>query len=84
MHDNIVHCYGACFKDSSLYLVVERAQCNLEKYLSDQGGDVSDEVVWRLLHDIVRGLTFLCTRALYHRDLNPNNILVLTFHLSGC
>ncbi len=44
--------------------------------LSKQVGKLSEEQVWRVLHDVAAGLAYLHSKDIVHQDIKPDNILL--------
>ncbi len=44
--------------------------------LSKQIGKLSEEQIWRMLHDVASGLAYLHSKDIVHQDIKPDNILI--------
>ena len=44
--------------------------------LTKQVGKLSEEQVWRVLHDVAAGLAYLHSKDIVHQDIKPDNILL--------
>ncbi|XP_012556886.2 tyrosine-protein kinase SRK2 [Hydra vulgaris] len=77
-HKNLIHCYGVCYFDSYVYIVLELALHGaLHKFLQTSTGQNLT------LHDLVHiatqissGMTHLSHIRLLHRDIAARNMLV--------
>lgn len=73
-HPNITQLYGACLEPEAC-LVTEYMENNtLNDYLTAMDCDIDRKVALAL--DIAKGLIYLHTRDILHRDLRPENILI--------
>mmetsp|Transcript_33506 Transcript_33506/g.94245 ORF Transcript_33506/g.94245 Transcript_33506/m.94245 type:complete len:669 (-) Transcript_33506:53-2059(-) len=73
-HPNIVGILGTCCHNDTIYIVMQRMEGNLEKYLK-ANKNISLLRKWEICHDILTGLTWLHQRGILHLDLKLENIL---------
>ena len=76
-HPNIVQ-YLGYRKDENgqLILLMELMDQNLTNYLQRLESPVPYSILVNLCQDIIRGLSFLHSNAIIHRDLSSNNVLL--------
>jgi serine/threonine-protein kinase/endoribonuclease IRE1 len=74
-HPNVVRYFATKSVDAVYYIAMEKGDCSLGKYMKNNSEDT--EILIKLLHDSCLGLTWLHERSTVHRDVNPNNILVV-------
>ena len=84
-HSNIVHCFGFCktfdfSKNNNLYtdsLVLEFCDNDLESYLTlPRKVEFGPKLTIAVMSDVIKGLKFLESKKLCHRDIKPRNILL--------
>ena len=80
-HPNVVHCYGALPSNA---LVMELADCDLQKYLSWKGAKLSLMSKMRIMASASAGLKYLHELRIVHRDVKSSNFLVFNSEASGC
>ena len=44
--------------------------------LASKVGQLSEEEIWKLIHDVASGLAYLHSRDVVHQDISPDNILI--------
>ena len=44
--------------------------------LSSKIGQMSEEQIWKMIHDVASGLAYLHNRDVVHQDIKPDNILI--------
>jgi serine/threonine protein kinase len=74
-HYNVVRYYATNPVEKLYYIAMQKGDLNLGEFMI--GNSKGTEILIKLLHDSCRGLQFLHERRIVHRDINPNNILVM-------
>ncbi|EXC24942.1 Serine/threonine-protein kinase ppk4 [Morus notabilis] len=95
-HQNIVKYYGMAENEDFYYLALERCDCDLSKLIQPSNEILGDRRLWvekenrpsalllKLMRDIVSGLVFLHELGMVHRDLKPQNVLILKEKSTFC
>jgi len=75
-HPNVVRLLDVRRSRSNIYLIMEYCEGgNLEKYVYDRGGRLSEKETLRILRKIIKGYKYLHSLNIVHRDLKLANIL---------
>ncbi|KAK2704862.1 cyclin-dependent kinase 17-like isoform X2 [Artemia franciscana] len=75
-HANIVTLHDIVHTEKSLTLVFEYLDKDLKQYMEDCGNVLSMSNVKLFLFQLLRGLAYIHTRRVLHRDLKPQNLLI--------
>ena len=77
-HTNLLHAnyLGVNYEDRRPYLVMPYCP---DGSVSKYAGNMSEEDLWRFLHDVAAGLAYLHAQnpPIIHQDIKPDNILIL-------
>ncbi len=74
-HPHIARLYEAVWRQGRAYQLCERAQTDLHAHIQARRGLLPDEA-FRVFYQIVGALTHMHTRAVCHRDLKLENVLL--------
>jgi len=73
MTDILHHC-----AENTLTLVFEHCDQDLKKYFDCLNGEIDSDIVMAYMYQILKGLDFIHSKNVLHRDLKPQNILINT------
>jgi len=76
-HPNIIKLFNVIHYSKKFYLVLEICSSDLKKFISDKVNGVSIAETKLILFQILKGLEVLDSCSVMHRDLKPQNILVI-------
>ena len=76
-HENIVKAVGLFYVGCErMVLVMELMPYNLSSLLNNDQGNLPEYIKLQILHGVSRGLEFLHSKHIIHRDLTANNVLL--------
>ncbi|KAI9228320.1 MAG: cell division control protein 28 [Piptocephalis tieghemiana] len=73
---SIVQLLDHVFSGDHMYLVFEFVDIDLKRYIEQKADDITPPRVASIMHQLFQGLTYCHSRAILHRDLKPQNILI--------
>jgi serine/threonine-protein kinase/endoribonuclease IRE1 len=74
-HPNVVRYFKTKSVEGAYYIAMEKGYCSLGEYMINNSENT--DILMKLLHDSCFGLKWLHEKSIVHRDVNPNNILVM-------
>jgi cyclin-dependent kinase len=74
-HRHIVCLYDVLFQSPKMTLVFEYCTCDLKRYMTDHP-DLSRDTIRRFMRQLLVGLEYMHSKAVVHRDLKPQNLLI--------
>eukprot|EP01105_Mastigella_eilhardi_P023137 TRINITY_DN578_c0_g2_i2.p1 TRINITY_DN578_c0_g2~~TRINITY_DN578_c0_g2_i2.p1 ORF type:complete len:1275 (-),score=399.10 TRINITY_DN578_c0_g2_i2:85-3909(-) len=76
-HPTFLPVLDACKTNTNLYVVTKEADCTLESYVEAQPKQrVGEEKAVQIMLALLKGLTYLHSKNLVHRDLRPLKVLL--------
>lgn len=58
-------------------ILMPRAKCDLDDYIRENKGKITEGFVWKVMCDVVNGLEYLHIYHIWHRDIKPHNIFLM-------
>lgn len=74
-HPNVIQLHGVYETDNSTYIVMEYLELSLFAWLQKYNFPNSDQTK-RIIVQLLRGLKYLHSREIMHRDLKLENIMI--------
>jgi serine/threonine protein kinase len=76
-HPNVIKCFDHSETQNNFYIFMEYcAKGTLEKLITDNGGNFSEQVSLFIFQQMVEGCMYLFHNSIFHRDLKPANVLI--------
>lgn len=80
-HPNIIHIFGIYETVAHIKVIMEKCDVNLHTYILNNAPDYS--VIYRIVSNIIQGISCLHTLGIVHRDIKLENILLCTTNKSN-
>merc|ERR550532_4003420 len=77
-HENVVKLLDVFCSTSKLVLVFEFVENDLKKYMKSLGRQLTPASIKHLAFQLCRGIEFCHANRILHRDLKPQNLLIVT------
>ena len=71
-----IHDYFTDFKNKAIFIVMQKADMNLEEMINKNPDGLSPDLLRQLLIDILLGLSYAYRHEIFHFDIKLTNILV--------
>ena len=78
--DHTVHFYGACTITNHVMTVTEYALCGSLMDVILKRPEPNEAIKAKLMLDAAKGLAYLPSNGILHRDIKPDNVLVFAFN----
>lgn len=76
-HPNIVQLKEILFESSKLSLVFELMEMNLYEAIKDRRSYLPEWKVLKWMHELFMAIEFMHSRNIFHRDVKPENLLLI-------
>ena len=76
--DQIVHFFGACIIPNHVMMVTEFAPCGSLMDCIKKQAEPEERIKIKLVLDAAKGLEYLHSNGILHRDIKPDNVLVFS------
>ena len=75
-HRYVLKLFQVFASDDRTYVLTERSQQNLAKFVASKGGKLEPQCVCRLYNQLLSAISYVHSKGLTHRNINPASILV--------
>ena len=75
-HPNIIKCLRYEKRDSTLFLILELCQSDMQKLVQDPQFSFEESLKLKFAHEFTQAIKYMHNHNVIHRDLKPENILV--------